>query len=442
MAEYRMGNFSAQANDEALSDGVKDRIAAALLAVRIFLPFAMGYFFISVFRSINAVIAPALARDIGLDASGLGFATSAFFLSAVLFQLPYGILLDRYDPRRLYPVFLILGALGAVISALAQDLATLALGRGLIAFGAASSAVTSFKVYSMWFPAERLPLINGFSLAAGGLGLIAGTAPVEAALQFVDWRDIHLVVAAFVAVSALLIPLIAPAKRTENSNLTLIQQIKGLSIVLKTMVFWRSAPLLMIVVGVYAGFAALWAGPWVRDVAGLEGMEAASLLLVLAASMTASGLATGPLVALAKKCGLTPMGFTVSTAIAVVLVLVVLFLQWVPTPTAAMVIWALFGFIAPLNFVTYAALKPLFPPEVTGRLNASLTLCWMVGGFVTQNLYGAVLDLYPASDGGYAPAGHRMGMGLMLLLLLAALAWFFTAPWVARKRRRVALPGS
>ena len=71
----------------------------------------------------------------------------------------------------------------------------LAMGRALIALGASASAVTSFKIYSMWFPTERLPLVNGLGLAAGGLGLVAGTVPVDAALSFVDWRDIHLIVA-------------------------------------------------------------------------------------------------------------------------------------------------------------------------------------------------------------------------------------------------------
>ncbi len=126
-----------------------------VLAVRVFTPFAVAYFFVSIFRSINAVIAPNLVRDLGLDATELGFAISAFFLSATVFQLPCGVLLDRYDPRRLYAIFLVLCALGAAFTAMAQEIFVLGLGRALIALGATASAVTSFKVYSMWFPPER-----------------------------------------------------------------------------------------------------------------------------------------------------------------------------------------------------------------------------------------------------------------------------------------------
>ncbi|MBT7232209.1 MAG: MFS transporter, partial [Rhodospirillaceae bacterium] len=75
-----------------------------LMVLRIFIPFALGYMLASVFRSITAVITPDLVRDTGMDASELGLATSAFFLSATIMQIPYGVLLDRYEPRRVYAV--------------------------------------------------------------------------------------------------------------------------------------------------------------------------------------------------------------------------------------------------------------------------------------------------------------------------------------------------
>ena len=90
-----------------------------VLAVRVFVPFAIGYLCVSIFRSINAVIAPELVRDLDLSASGLGFAISAFFLSATIFQLPTGVLLDKYDPRRVYAILLFVCALGAATIAFA-----------------------------------------------------------------------------------------------------------------------------------------------------------------------------------------------------------------------------------------------------------------------------------------------------------------------------------
>ncbi|MEE8171764.1 MAG: hypothetical protein V3T62_02420, partial [Alphaproteobacteria bacterium] len=146
-----------------------------------------------------------------------------------------------------------------------------------------------------------------------------------------------------------------------------------------------------------------------------------------AAAMTASGLATGALAALGKRVGLAPMDFAILTAGLFGLVLVVLFFQSMLSPLAVFATWFLFGFVATLNFVTYAALGRQFPSEFTGRLNACLTLAWMLGGFVTQNIYGLVLDQFPSTNGSYAAEGHRMGLAVMIVLLLSAMGWFFAS---------------
>ena len=68
--------------------------------LRVFLPFAAGYFLSYLFRVVNAVLAPDLAADIGVGPSALGLLTSVYFITFASFQLPLGILLDRYGPRK------------------------------------------------------------------------------------------------------------------------------------------------------------------------------------------------------------------------------------------------------------------------------------------------------------------------------------------------------
>jgi MFS family permease len=409
------------------------------LSLRVFLPFGLGYFLASTFRSINAIIATDLVRDLGLSASELGFAVSAFFLSATLFQIPYGILLDRYSPPRLYASFLLLCALGAVIVSFSQDIVFLSIGRAFIALGTTASAVTSFKVFSMWYPPEKLPMVNGLALAAGGLGMMAGTAPVEFALQFMDWRGVHLILAALVVGGFAVVFFVAPSKETKSTGITLLKQISGLSVILKSLAFWRVAPLLFTVVGVYAGFPALWTGPWVRDVGGFNDFEAANLLFLMAGAMAISGAMTGIVTSMAKRLGLTTMGVAVITAILFTLIVIVLFLQWVPYHLSVILVWLLFSFLAPLNMVIYAALSTEFPLELTGRLNACLTLCWLLGGFLMQNIYGWALDQFPNKNGSYALEGHQLGLGIMVALLLAALVWFFIATWSIKNRIQVSI---
>ncbi|MFC1674033.1 MFS transporter, partial [Pseudomonadota bacterium] len=165
------------------------RLRAVTMA-RVFVPFALGYFLSYLYRVVNAVIAPELVGELALDASALGLLTAAYFLTFAAFQLPLGILLDRYGPRRVEAALLVFAALGAALFAWAPDTNTLILARALIGFGVSACLMASFKAFIMWFPIERIPLINGLQLAAGGLGALVATQPVEMMLDFTDWRGV------------------------------------------------------------------------------------------------------------------------------------------------------------------------------------------------------------------------------------------------------------
>ncbi len=85
------------------------------ILLRVFIPFALGYFLSYLFRTVNAVIAPDLVRDIGVDPASLGLLTSAYFLAFAAFQLPLGVLLDRYGARRVEAALLLFAAAGAFV---------------------------------------------------------------------------------------------------------------------------------------------------------------------------------------------------------------------------------------------------------------------------------------------------------------------------------------
>ena len=147
---------------------------------RVFVPFAIGYFLSYLMRVVNAVIAPDLVRDLGLTAADLGLLTSANFLAFAVAQLPLGILLDRFGPRRTEAVLLLFAALGAFLFSIASSAPDLIAGRALIGLGTSACLMAAFKAYVMWFSGERIPFINGLQMAAGGLGAVTGTVPVEA----------------------------------------------------------------------------------------------------------------------------------------------------------------------------------------------------------------------------------------------------------------------
>jgi predicted MFS family arabinose efflux permease len=80
--------------------------------LRVFLPFALGYVLSYFLRNVNAVIAPDLERDLGISPSSLGLLTSTYLLAFAAAQLPLGVALDRFGPRRVESGLLLVAAAG------------------------------------------------------------------------------------------------------------------------------------------------------------------------------------------------------------------------------------------------------------------------------------------------------------------------------------------
>ena len=420
-----------QANDRPLM--------TTALALRIILPFAFGYFLSYLYRAVNAVIAPDLVHELGLDAAALGLLTAAYFLTFAAFQLPLGILLDRYGPRRVEAGLLLFAAAGAALFAWAPNDGTLILARALIGFGVSACLMAAFKAYVMWFPIERLALVNGIQLTAGGLGAIMATAPVEAALAFTDWRGVFWALAGVTAVAAATLYWIVPERDAGDRHATLRDAIGGVIEVFKSPVFWRVAPWTVTSQATFLSVQTLWVGPWLIDVAGLDRHHGALTLLWIATSLTIGFLFWGVITErLGRWFGVRPMTIAATGMGIFMATQLLIATEWVVTwetsvPGAVLGAWLVYGFSGTAGVLPYAALSQAFPAKLAGRVNTGLNLVVFVFAFVAQWAAGAIIDLWPLSTtGGYAHAGFQTAFGLFLGLQVLCAGWYL---W--RRRIRV-----
>ncbi len=404
-----------------------------LLTIRIFVPFALGYFLSYLYRTVNAVIAPNLAADIGVDPSGLGLLTAAYFIAFASSQLPLGVLLDRYGPRRIEAVLLLFAAAGAFIFSRSDTLSGLAVGRAFIGFGVSACLMAAFKAFVMWFPAPQLPLINGIQMTSGGLGALSATAPVEALLSIMDWRAVFLLLALATLAVALVVFFVVPDKPEARPPDRLQQQLVGIGEIFSSPVFWRIAPWATLSQAAYLAIQGLWSGPWLRDAAGFDRGEIARMLLLVAAAMTAGYLLLGILANRLNRAGWNPQTVASLGMLAFVLVQGLIVSGWMPN---VHLVWILFGFFGTSGILCYADLSQRFPARLAGRVNTGLNLLVFVVAFTAQWGIGAVINLWPSTTTGYAVPGYQAGFGLMLGLQVIAAVWFLIAGW--RERRAAA----
>src|SRR2546428_10308694 len=96
---------------------------------------AIAYVASHFFRASNVTIGLDLMRDLGIGPEALGALTGAFFFGFSAMQIPCGLFFDRYGPRRTVTGMMLLATIGGAIFTLAQDSATLMLGRALMGAG-------------------------------------------------------------------------------------------------------------------------------------------------------------------------------------------------------------------------------------------------------------------------------------------------------------------
>jgi predicted MFS family arabinose efflux permease len=390
--------------------------------LRVLIPFALAYFLSYLFRVVNAVIAPNLAADLQVGPADLGLLTSAYFISFAAFQLPLGVLLDRFGPRCIAAGLLVFAAAGALVFAAAGSILGLSLGRALIGLGVSSGYMAAIKAYTIWFPAHQWPRINGLHLAAGGFGALSATLPVELALGYTDWRGVFILLAGGSAMAAALIFWGVPEKRREVVSIRLSDQLKGFGKIFSSTLFWRITPLTVFSQVAFMSVYGLWSGPWLRDVAGLDRAGIAVVLFWAAAAMTAGYVIIGLITERLNRMGVQPM----TTAVwGMVLFMVVQVLLMAAPASWATLLWMLFGFIGTTGVIPYPALAMSFPPQLAGRVSTGLNVIVFVGSFAAQWGIGAVIAWFPSTAADrYAPQGYQTSFAILLALQAACLAWY------------------
>ncbi len=400
-------------------------MSAAQIVVRALLPFACGYFLSYLLRAVNAVVAPDLVGDFSIGPAELGFLTSAYLLAFSLFQLPLGILLDRYGPRRVQTVLLCGAGVGCVAFAFAPGFLSLVAARAVIGLGFSAGLMASYKSSADWVPLRRRSLANTAIMSMGALGILVATEPTAYLTALIGWRNVFLVFACCIFSVAALIFFVAPDKQSTVRDTSLKQQTRELIQIMKLPLFWRIAPLLALVSGVPIALQTLWAGPWYRDVMGYEKLEVARSLLWMATSFMVGILAIGVIADRLQRIGIGPMQTMLGCLVLHMVAQLVITLQ---IESLAFPAWLLLSAVGQAAILAFPWFASRVGENLAGRANATINFAMFVVAFVAQYAIGLILGIFSDSEASYSPMGYAVANGLFLVLQCAALLWYLLAP--------------
>jgi MFS family permease len=397
------------------------RLSGVAVFFTVFLPFALGHYLSALLRNVNAVLAAKLVGAIGLSAGQLGMLTSAFFFAFALAQLPVGVALDRYGPRKVQAVLMLVAALGTLLFAHGHGFAQLVLARAIIGVGLGGCFMSAVKAISTSISAAKLPSVHGYLIAVGGLGAASSTLPVRLALQFTDWRGVFTALAFIAACIAALVWAVAP--RREPAACANSMDAEAIGAVYRDPTFRRTIALVLIPHTVFFGIQGLWIGRWLSDVARFSDAAVAYLLYLSMAAVIFGAIFVGMLTEWMGRRGIRPLGVAGVGVALFVLVQCVFVLNFAPSYQLVSVLFTLVGTITGIE---YAIVAQSMPPALTGRAATCLNLLIFVGAFVVQAGFGQIVGLWqPDGQDHYPAIAYRVAFGILIALQLPGLFTFY-----------------
>lgn len=402
----------------------------------------VAYMLSHFFRAANAVIGPDLMHELSLAPADLGFLTAVFFVVFAGLQIPIGILLDRYGPRRVMLVVLGFAILGAGAFAAGTNLAGLSLARVLLGIGTAASLVGPLVLFSRWFPPDRFAAVAGFFVAVGTAGSLLATTPLAYLAQVAGWRGAFVVMAGITALVLLFLALTVrdspDGSRPPGGKESLGDAFRG---VLEVARDPRTPRIFGMNFTVYAAgitILGLWGGPYLAHVHGLSKVAAGNVLLAMGVANVIGYLLAGPLERLmgSRK---RPAALTAS---AMVLQLGLLALvPDLPLVAAATLLIGI-GFAAGGFVLVVAHGRAIAPDRLVGRAVTLFNIGTMGGAAAMQWLSGWVIGTIAGAGVTVLPETAYRAMFALLAgaLALAVLAYIGVPEQAAQTKDKAHAP--
>ncbi len=338
-------------------------------------------------RVSTSVIVADLMAEFAVGGAVLGSMSAFYFYAYAGMQIPVGVLIDRFGPRRLMSFAAGISALGALLFALSPSIEYAYAGRALIGLGASFSWIGVMTVVTLWLPPAAFSGMAGLGQGIGMLGAVFGQAPLALLVGEFGWRA---TVGGLAAVGAtislslfLTIPDVAPKPAQVRSRIA-----QGLRVAASNRETWLNAVYGLSMTGTMLAFAGLWAVPWLVTVHGLERASAAAL-----SSTMFIGWAVGsPLIGWLSDRASRRKVFQVGSGGAMVLsLLAILYIPGMPAPVMALLMFVN-GVCASGMILAYGAARSHSPPEASGATYGLVNTGVVGSGAIFQPLLGLLLD--------------------------------------------------
>ena len=391
-------------------------------AITVFLVFAFGYFLSCLLRAITATLSPVLTSEFNLLAADLGLLAGGYFFGFACMQIPLGYMLDKFGPKKIISIFLLIAFVGTTSFALSQTFSGLFISRILIGIGVSACLMAPLTGYRIWFAENLQQRANSWMLMIASLGFVSSTLPVQLLLPSFGWRWIFGGIAILILASIFLILVFIPKwnqKEIINSTKNLDQS-GTLVDVWKSKFFISVIPMGLFNYGGLMAIQTLWAGPWMIRVAGYTPIESATGLFWINITMLFSFFIWGYFLPKINELGFNALkilkfGLPLSFVVMIIIITI--------GNKAGAFFLTLFILSSIFLSVTQPAVGLSFPSYLAGKALTSFNLLIFSGTFIMQWLIGFIIDYVNVL--GYSEVlGFKAAFSAFLILSFCSYVFF------------------
>jgi len=356
---------------------------------------ALFYCYEYFLRVAPSVMTQELSQSFNISAAALGNLVAFYYYIYTPMQLPAGLLMDKYGPRRLLAIAALVCAIGSFF--FAEGSIHLAMvGRLMIGFGSAFAFVGTLRLAVSWLPASRFALVTGSVTTLGMLGAMSADILLSHLVQIFNWQNtIYLSAGVGLIIAGLIwftIPNQGPNNGNANNgrnNITFVQLFKEFGQLIKKPDLWLIGIVGCLFYMPISVFAELWGIPYLKQAYGLPNAVASSMISLIFLGEVIGGPITGWL---ADKMNNRTLPITIFSSITAILFIILLYMHGIPKG----ILYVLLFFIGMLctgqNLVFPIACR-MADPRLAGTAMAMTNMLVMLGGVIFQPLLGIFLEM-------------------------------------------------
>jgi len=372
-------------------------------------------------------VAPNILKDdivakYGIDDRIFGQYAGGYYLGYSLIHIPLGLLLDRFGPKRVMPLFLALTIVGMAPLAFTDFWVYPVIGRALVGIGSSSAILGVFKIIRMTFPESKFTLMLSVSVTIGLLGAIFGGEPLNALHQSWGLENIVILLMAGGAVLAVLLYLVAPEVDRRGTEPTKVWN------EIKTVLTDRYVLIVCLLsglaVGPLEGFADAWAKSFLKSDYGFDDSTASGLPSWIFFGMCFGG----PFLSLVSKWIKNDLLVVLFCALIMMLAFIGIITAIIPASVLVLrIVFFIIGLMCAYQILSIANVSMHVAPQFAGLTSAVANMIIMTFGYLFHTCIGLILHRFSGVDDRnavYSEDAMFYAIGIIPLALLISCIGF------------------